>query len=122
LFELVGAKKDPASPTAVDTTNARRGPLLIIGGGRDHIVAESVSRQAAGLYGRSTATTEYHVFADRGHSLIIDKRWRDVADFTLDWIKAHPVPGRASHREPDTGQPDNGQPGQEAAGRTVLRK
>lgn len=92
LFEVVGAKKDPASPTAVDTTDPQRGPLLIIGGGRDHIVAESVSRQAAELYGRSGAVTDYHVFADRGHSLIIDSRWREVADFTLDWVGAHRVP------------------------------
>jgi pimeloyl-ACP methyl ester carboxylesterase len=92
LFEVVGAKKDPHSPTVVDVTNGARGPLLIIGGGRDHIVAESVSRQAAELYGRSRAVTDYHVFADRGHSLVIDSRWRDVAEFTLSWIKAHHSP------------------------------
>ena len=88
LFEVVGAKKDPASPTAVDTANARRGPLLIIGGGRDHIVAESVSWAAADLYARSNAVTDYHVFADRGHSLVIDSRWREVADYTIGWINA----------------------------------
>lgn len=92
LFEVVGAKKDPASPTTVNVANASRGPLLIIGGGRDHIVAESVSRQAAELYGRSSAITDYHVFADRGHSLVIDSRWREVADFTIGWVNAHHVP------------------------------
>ncbi len=40
LFEVVGAKKDPHSPTTVNVNNGERGPLLIIGGGRDHIVAE----------------------------------------------------------------------------------
>ena len=93
LFEVVGAKKDAASPTAVNTKNTRRGPLLIIGGGRDHIVAESVSRQAAELQAASPATTDYHVFADRGHSLVIDSRWREVADFTVGWVNAHATPG-----------------------------
>jgi pimeloyl-ACP methyl ester carboxylesterase len=92
LFELVGAKKDPASPTAVNVANTSRGPLLIIGGGRDHIVAESVSREAAELYGPSSAITEYHVFADRGHSMVIDSRWREIADFTIGWVNAHHAP------------------------------
>jgi pimeloyl-ACP methyl ester carboxylesterase len=89
LFELVGAKKDPASPIAVDTVKAQRGPLLIIGGGKDHIVAESVTRQAADLYEKSPAVTDYHQFPDRGHSLVIDSRWREVADLTVGWVNAH---------------------------------
>lgn len=93
LFEVVGAKKDPGSPTTVNVSNGQRGPLLIIGGGRDHIVAEAVSRQAAELYAGSGAVTDYHVFADRGHSLVIDSRWREVADFTVGWVNAHQTPG-----------------------------
>ena len=92
LFEVVGAKKDPTSPTTVDTTNSARGPLLIVGGGKDHIVAESVARQAADLYAQSRAVTDYHVFEDRGHSLVIDSRWREVADFTIGWVNAHQQP------------------------------
>lgn len=92
LFEVVGAKKDPNSPTTVDVTNGERGPLLIVGGGRDHIVAESVSRQAAELYAGSRAVTDYHVFGDRGHSLVIDSRWRQVGDFTIRWVNAHRTP------------------------------
>jgi pimeloyl-ACP methyl ester carboxylesterase len=93
LFEVVGAKKDANSPTKVNVRNGQRGPLLIVGGGRDHIVAESVSRQAAGLYAESRAVTDYHVFDDRGHSLVIDSRWREVADFTVGWVNAHQTPG-----------------------------
>jgi alpha-beta hydrolase superfamily lysophospholipase len=93
LFEVVGAKKDASSPTTVNVTNGGRGPLLIIGGGRDHIVAESVSRQAAELYAGSRAVTDYHVFGDRGHSLVIDSRWREVADLTIGWVNAHQTSG-----------------------------
>ena len=89
LFEVTSAKKDPDSPAAVDTTTADRGPLLIIGGGKDHTVPEVVARQAYELYAQSPAVTDYHVFADRGHSLVFDSRWRDVADYTLGWLSQH---------------------------------
>jgi pimeloyl-ACP methyl ester carboxylesterase len=97
LFEVVGANKDANSPTRVDVTNHDRGPLLIIGGGRDHIVAESVTRQAAELHSASRAVTDYHVFADRGHSLVIDSRWREVADLTIGWVNGHQTPETLRH-------------------------
>lgn len=87
LFEATGAKKDPHSPTSVDTRVKDRGPLLIIGGGRDHTVPETVTREAFGLYAGSGAKTEYKVFEDRGHSLVVDSGWKDVADFSLSWLQ-----------------------------------
>ena len=99
LFEVVGAKRDSASPTQVNVANHDRGPLLIVGGGRDHIVAEAVTRQAAELHSASRATTDYHVFPDRGHSLVIDSRWREVADLTVGWVNAHSTPGNLRHSE-----------------------
>jgi non-heme chloroperoxidase len=89
LFEATSAKKDPASPAAVDTATSDRGPLLITGGDRDHQVPEVVTRQAYQLYAASHAVTDYHVFADRGHSLVFDSGWRDVADYTLSWLARH---------------------------------
>ena len=62
------AKKDPHSPTTVDTTIGDRGPLLIIGGGKDHQIPEVVTRQAYQLYAGSGAVTDYNVFEDRAHS------------------------------------------------------
>lgn len=87
LFEATGAKKDPNSPTKVDTRVKDRGPLLIIGGGKDHTVPEVVTSEAFGLYAGSGAKTDYKVFQDRGHSLVFDARWKDVAEYTLNWLQ-----------------------------------
>src|SRR5436305_1464172 len=68
------------SPAAVDTRNARRGPLLLVSGGKDHTVPDSVTRSTFKQYRHSSAVTELKQFPDRGHSLIIDNGWREVAD------------------------------------------
>ena len=106
VFELTAAKKDPSSPTAVDTTTGDRGPLLIIGAGKDHTVPEVVSRQAYGLYANSLATTDYHVFPDRGHAFAFDGRSRDVADYALAWLRQHvPTTNETSHSSIGQDQP-----------------
>jgi non-heme chloroperoxidase len=56
---------------------------------KDHQVPEVVTRQAYQLYAGSHAVTDYHVFEDRGHSLVLDSGWRDVADYTLAWLARH---------------------------------
>jgi pimeloyl-ACP methyl ester carboxylesterase len=86
LFEASAANFKKSSPAAVDTRKRDRGPLLIVGGGKDHTVPEVVARAAYKLYSGSGAVTEYHVFPDRGHSLVFDHGWRQVADYTLSWL------------------------------------
>ena len=86
LFEASAANFAKSSPSAVDTRKRDRGPLLIVGGGRDHTVPEVVAKAAYKLYSGSGAVTEYHAFADRGHSLVFDHGWREIADFTLTWL------------------------------------
>jgi hypothetical protein len=44
LFEAAAANFNPHSPAKVDTANEMRRPLLLIMGGRDHTVSESVTR------------------------------------------------------------------------------
>jgi non-heme chloroperoxidase len=86
LFEASAANFKKSSPAAVDTRKRERGPLLITGGGRDHTVPEVVARAAYKLYSGSGAVTDYHVFRDRGHSLVLDHGWREIADYTLSWL------------------------------------
>jgi pimeloyl-ACP methyl ester carboxylesterase len=87
LFEASTANFSRTSPAAVDTKNSDRGPLLIIGGGVDHTVPEVVAKAAYKLYADSSAVTDYQSFPDRGHSLVIDHGWREIADYTLAWLK-----------------------------------
>jgi pimeloyl-ACP methyl ester carboxylesterase len=91
LFEASTANFSRTSPAAVDTRTNDRGPLLIIGGGRDHTVPEVVAKAAYKLYAHSAATTDYKSFPDRGHSLVFDHGWRDIADYTLTWLQSHDV-------------------------------
>lgn len=86
LFEAATANFTPNSPAKVDTANATRGPLLITAGGADHTVPAVSAKAAHRLYRNSAAVTDFHEFADRGHSLTIDHGWRDVADTALAWM------------------------------------
>lgn len=88
LFEASAANFTKASPAAVDTRKRDRGPLLIIGGGKDHTVPEVVAKAAHTLYAGSGAVTDYRAFPDRGHSLVLDHGWREIADYTLTWLNA----------------------------------
>ncbi len=87
LFEAAAANFNPHSPAKVDTGNASRGPLLLIASGKDHTVPESVTRATLKQYRHSEAVTDLTTFSDRGHSLIIDSGWAEVAKTCLTWLR-----------------------------------
>jgi pimeloyl-ACP methyl ester carboxylesterase len=86
LFEAASANFNPHSPAKVATGNENRGPLLLITGGKDHTVPESVTRSTLKQYRHSEAVTDIMKFDDRSHSLTIDSGWREVADACLTWL------------------------------------
>jgi alpha-beta hydrolase superfamily lysophospholipase len=86
LFEAAAANVVSHSPAAVDTRNARRGPLLLVAGGKDHTVPLAVTRSTQRQYRHSTAVTDLLQFPDRGHSLVVDSGWKEVAEATLAWL------------------------------------
>ena len=87
LFEAAAANFNPHSPAKVDTDNPDRGPLLLIASGQDNTVPESITRSTLKQYRHSSAVTEIKTFDDRGHSLIIDSGWPEVATTCLNWLK-----------------------------------
>ena len=87
LFEAAGANFNPHSPAKVDTDNQNRGPLLLIASGKDHTVPESITRATLKQYRHSSAVTDFKEFPDRGHSLVIDSGWSEIAQTCLTWLK-----------------------------------
>jgi non-heme chloroperoxidase len=71
--------------TKVDTANTKRGPLLITGGEKDHIAPPILGKASLKKY-NSSVITEFKLFEGRGHSLILDHGWREVAEFSLAWL------------------------------------
>jgi pimeloyl-ACP methyl ester carboxylesterase len=97
LFQAAVANFSVHSQAKVDTGNETRGPLLLISGKQDHTVPDVSTRSTLKQYRDSTAVTELKQFEGRGHSLTIDHGWREVADATLEWLKANtgePQPSR----------------------------
>jgi len=89
LFEAATANLSPSSATAVATANPDRGPLLLVSGGRDRTVPPAMVHGARKRYRSSPPVTELVEFPDRGHSLVIDHGWREVAEAALAFLKRH---------------------------------
>jgi pimeloyl-ACP methyl ester carboxylesterase len=73
------------SETKVNTANTTRGPLLITGGEKDHIAPPILGKASLKKYNTSVVT-EFKLFEGRGHSLIVDHGWKEIAEYSLAWL------------------------------------
>ena len=76
------------SETKVNTSNTTRGPLLITGGEKDHIAPPVLGRASLKKYNGSVVT-DFQLFEGRGHSLMVDHGWKEIAEYSLSWLKRH---------------------------------
>ena len=83
LFEAAFANINPWTDDRLDTRRPRRGRLLLIAGEQDHVVPAAVVEAEYKLQKRNTSPTELRVLAGKGHSLVIDSGWKDVAALAL---------------------------------------
>ena len=68
---------------ASDTTNPDRGPMLLISGEKDNTVPWALVSAAYQRQLRNPGETEIRQIPDRGHSLVIDHGWQDIAECAL---------------------------------------
>ena len=87
LFQAAVENINPWTELQVDWRAPYRGPLLIMSGDKDNTVPPSVTRAAYGHQRANPGATEFVSVADRGHSLIIDHGWREVAGTALAFIQ-----------------------------------
>jgi pimeloyl-ACP methyl ester carboxylesterase len=87
LFQAATANLNPWTEAKVDTKNPERGPLLIIDGAKDNTVPWAIADASYKKQKRNQGVTEITAIPDRGHSLVIDSGWREVADTALAFVK-----------------------------------
>jgi pimeloyl-ACP methyl ester carboxylesterase len=87
LFQAATANINPFTEAKVDSKNPRRGPMLIISGERDHIAPHAIASASHQKQKRNRAATDFQEIPDRGHSLVFDSGWQDVAEAALAFIK-----------------------------------
>lgn len=91
LFQVAFATLNPFAQTKVNTANTTRGPLLITSGDKDHTVPPILCTAALKKYKKSPAVTEFKSFENRGHSLTIDHGWKEIAEYSLQWLNGKGV-------------------------------
>lgn len=72
--------------TQVNTDNTTRGPLLITGGEKDHQAPSILGKASMKKYNASVIS-EFKLFKGRGHSLIVDNGWKEIAEYSLTWLQ-----------------------------------
>ncbi|GAA4487201.1 alpha/beta hydrolase [Microbacterium panaciterrae] len=90
LFQAAFANFNPfGGETQVDSKNPARGPLLIIGGEKDHTVPPAITNASYKIQAKNPGVTELVTIPNRGHTLTIDSGWREVADEALAFVQQH---------------------------------
>ncbi len=89
LVQAATANFNPFSETRVDTQNPARGPLLIIAGEKDNTVPLAITHATDKIESKNPGGTRITEIPGRGHSLVIDSGWREVADTALDFAQAY---------------------------------
>ncbi len=78
------------SETKVNTENTTRGPLLITSGEKDNIAPPILGKASLKKYNTSVIS-DFKLFEGRGHSLIVDHGWQEVAEYSLAWLRRNGV-------------------------------
>ena len=89
LFQAAAANLNPFTEAKVDTKNPQRGPLLIVSGEKDNTVPWAIANASFKRQQRNPGLTEIVELPDRGHSLVIDHGWAEVAETALAFVKDH---------------------------------
>jgi pimeloyl-ACP methyl ester carboxylesterase len=87
LMQMANANLNPFTEAKVDPKKPERGPLLILGGEKDHTVPWAIANAAYKRQRHNESVTEIEKIPNRGHSLTIDDGWREVAEKALAFVK-----------------------------------
>lgn len=75
----------PGTVFTVDFKRSGRAPLLLLGGGRDHVVPAKVSKKNAAKY---EPAADYKEYLAKSHFIVGEPGWEAVATDMSDWVRA----------------------------------
>jgi pimeloyl-ACP methyl ester carboxylesterase len=97
IFQAAAANLNPWTEVQVDTRNPERGPLLIISAEKDNTAPPAIANASYKKQKRNEAVTETVEMPGRGHGLVVDSGWREVADASLAFITRFAAPDGTSN-------------------------
>jgi non-heme chloroperoxidase len=89
LFQAATANLNPWTEAKVDVKNPERGPLLIINGEKDNTVPWAIANASYHRQQLNEGVTEIVELPNRGHALVVDSGWREVADTALAFVRRY---------------------------------
>jgi pimeloyl-ACP methyl ester carboxylesterase len=87
LFQAATANLNPWTEAKVDTKNPDRGPMLLISGEKDNTAPGAIVKASYKQQQHNEGVTEMVEIPNRGHGLVVDSGWREVADTALGFVK-----------------------------------
>jgi non-heme chloroperoxidase len=89
LFQAAAANFNPGTQIKAESRNPRRGPMLMVTGELDHIAPGPIARASFKKQKRNTSPTEIVEIPKRGHSLVFDSGWPQVAQHSLTFLQRY---------------------------------
>ena len=99
LFQAAAANLNPWTEAKVDIENPDRGPLLFISGDKDHAAPRAIANASYKKQQRNQGVTEIVDVRNRGHALVIDSGWREVAETALAFVQRFVSPDGTTHAD-----------------------
>jgi non-heme chloroperoxidase len=100
IFQAAFANFNPRTEAKADRKNPDRGPMLVIGGEKDHQVPWAIANATYKEQRENPGITEVTEIPDRGHSLTIDSGWQEVAQVCLDFVRRFVPPASSAAPPP----------------------
>jgi non-heme chloroperoxidase len=113
IFQAATANLNPWTEAKVDTKNPERGPLLIISAEKDNTAPPAIANASYRKQKRNEAVTETVQMPDRGHGLVVDSGWREVADTSLAFVRRFVAPDGTREARPAGFEPATSRSGGE---------
>jgi pimeloyl-ACP methyl ester carboxylesterase len=96
IFQAAAANLNPWTEAKVNTGNPERGPLLIVSAEKDNTAPPAIANASYKKQKRNEAVTETVQMPGRGHGLVVDSGWREVAETSLAFIQRFAAPDGSS--------------------------